>query len=142
MLKISNSGAHLCCLWRKSVKKNCIQKLHSWIFHCIGFRLKHRTLKFRYENFLQKGILGTEFKKQLSFFEVSGQNLEFELATVEFRISISEYSFVPSFILNKAIWSFESKYAQKRYCRDRIKKKLFLNSKSATLNTLLYRVSF
>ena len=43
--------------------------------HFTGLCLKHRTLKFRDENFPKKCILGTEFKKQLSIFEVSGPNL-------------------------------------------------------------------
>ena len=43
--------------------------------HFTGLRLKHRTLKFRDKNFPKKCILGTEFKKQLSIFEVSGPNL-------------------------------------------------------------------
>ena len=79
--------------------------------HFTGLRLKHRTLKFRDKNFPKKCILGTEFKKQLSIFEVSGPNLpkkvilatEFQKAIVEFRISTTEYFFVQSFILDNAL---------------------------------------
>ena len=59
---------------------------------------------------------------QTKRFEVSGPNLpkefvlgtEFEKSIVKFRISIPEYSFVPSFILYEVLWSFATKLAQKK----------------------------
>lgn len=68
--------------------------LHFLQVHVKIFDLKHRTLKFCDQNFLQRGILGTELKKQLpilesappssplyqvsfqtKYFEISGTNL-------------------------------------------------------------------
>ena len=45
---------------------------------------------------------------------------EFEKAIVEFRIGTHEYSFVSSFLLNKALRRFGTKLAQKRHFRDGI----------------------
>ena len=62
---------------------------------------------------------------QTKHFEVSGPNLPKKviLATeFEKTISTPEYSFIPSVILNKVLWSFETKIAQKLWCSDGIYK--------------------
>ena len=41
---------------------------------------------------------------------------------VDLGISTPEYSFIPSVILNKVLWSFETKIAQKLWCSDGIYK--------------------
>ena len=130
--------------------------------YCTEFHFKQITLKFRNQIVPKNVFPGTEFEKSI----------------VKFRISTSEFSLVPSFILNKVFWSFGTKLPQKKYFRDRIwenncriqnlhpwvplcaefhskqstlnfwdqicpkevfygrnLKKLFLNSKSAALNT-------
>ena len=102
---------------------------------CTKFQFKQCTLKF-WDQIPppaapcrppppQKGIFGTEYKKTIA----------------KFRICTPKYSFVLSFILNKALWSFETKFAQKKVPYGRNFKQLFLKSKSAALNTPLYRVS-
>ena len=115
--------------------------LYAWCLHFLQvhvkiFDLKHRTLKFCDQNFLQRGILGTELKKQLpisesvppssplyqasfqtKYFEISGPNCEkkfilwtgIEKEIVVFRISTPEFSFIPSYILSKALWNFGPK---------------------------------
>ena len=121
---------------KKSVQKNRIQNLHSWISHCTRFRLKHKALKFRDHNFSKKQLLVSKSALpntplyRVSFetkpFEISVPNLpqkvilgtEFEKEILEFRISKPEYSFIPSFILSKALWSFGTKFAQNRYFRE------------------------
>ena len=71
------------------IEKNCqIQNLHLWILLCTESYSKQSTL------FLpKKGIRGTEFKKNI----------------FGIKINSFEYSFVPSFILSKALWNFGTK---------------------------------
>ena len=59
------------------------------------FHLKQSTFKFRNEICLQKNFLGTEIKKTIS----------------TFGINTIEYPLVPSFISNKALWRFRTKFS-------------------------------
>ena len=86
---------------------------------------KQSTLKFWDQIFPKKRILRRKFEKTI----------------LEFRIYTLEYPFVLSFILNKALWSFGTKFVQKIILAREFEKNI-LNSKSAALNTLLYRFLF
>ena len=46
MLKISKQWGSLVLLIKTERVEKPIHKLHSWICHCTGFYLKHRTFKF------------------------------------------------------------------------------------------------
>ena len=99
-------------------ENNCqIWNQHPWICLYTTFHFKQNTLKFWDQFYPKKGILGTEFKKTI----------------VKFRIYTPEYSFVLSFILNKAFWSFDTICSQKRYCRTEFKKKTILELKISSL---------
>ena len=59
------------------------------------------------------------------------------------EFSTPEFSFVPSFIPNKVLENFETKFAQKRYFRDEIRENnCRIQNMQPPLNTLLHWVSF
>ena len=81
-------------------EKNCrIRNQHLRIPLCTDFHSKQSNLKFPDQICPKKGILGKKLKKTI----------------VKFKISSLEYSIVSSFILNKALSSFGTKFIQKKY---------------------------
>ena len=117
-------------LIKKSMLKNCIQNLQSWISHCTWFRFielwSFRTTVSPKNNCQSRNQhnqipLCTKFNFKQSTFKVQGQICQkkvilgtvFQKEIPEFRISNPEYSFIPNFVLSKAFWSFGAKLAQK-----------------------------
>ena len=95
-----------------------------------SFKTKH--FEVLRPNLPHKNILGTEFtKKSVKLSTVV--NCQKQLSN-----SKSAHPNTPS----KALWSFETKFAQKKVLQRRKSKKLFLNSKSAALNTLCIEFYF
>ena len=76
------------------IEKNCqIQNLHLWILLCTESYSKTKYSEILRQILPKKGIRGTEFKKTI----------------FGIKVNSFEYSFVPSFILSKALWNFGTK---------------------------------
>ena len=95
-----------------------------------SFKTKH--FEVLRPNLPHKNILGTEFTKTIVKFST----------VVNCRKQLSNSKSAHLNTPFKALWSFETKFAQKKVLQRRKSKKLFLNSKSAALNTLCIEFHF